>query len=282
MKHSASTVWMLLAVVLLCGCGGGERTSGPPSSPPSGPPSQGLDAAGNWQFSTTSMAGMPPATIAGSIVQSGVLIRGAVHVDGSNCFDRLTTMGLTGSLTGGNISLTSTSVAGQITTFTGSFTDNALTGTYSPGRFTGTYTITGGCANGDQGNVTGIKIPYIANILNGTFTTSGGGTFDMAGDIAQDSASSDEGSFGVTGTATIRTSCFSSGPIKSGTFPSGSFIMGTSVALEIEAGNGNIAFLGTWNLDKGEISGDYTVFGGTCDQTGTAVLVASSPWDYGP
>ena len=81
---------------------------------------------------------------------------------------------------------------------------------------------------------------------------------------------------------TFGPSCFSSGTITSGTFPSGSFIMGTSVALEFEAGNGTITFLGTWNLEKGEISGHYTVFGGTCDQTGTAVLVASSPWDYGP
>jgi len=191
-------------------------------------------------------------------------------------------MGLTGTLTGGNISLTSTAVAGQVTTFTGSFTDSALTGTYSPGQFTGTYTINGGCANGDQGKVTGIKIPYIANTLNGTFTTSGGGTFDVAGDIAQDSASSGEGSFGVAGTVTFSASCFNSGTITSGTFPSGSFIMGTSVALEFETGNGTIAFLGTWDLDKGEISGEYTVSDGTCDQTGTAVLVASSPWDYGP
>src|SRR5207244_979215 len=137
---------------------------------------------------------------------------------------------------------------------TGSFTDSALSGPNSPGQFTGTYTINGGCANGDQGKVTGIKIPYIPNALNGTFTTSGGGTFDVAGDIAQDSANSDEGSFGITGTVTFGTSCFSSGKITSGTFPSGSFIMGTSVALEFEAGNGTITFLGTWNLEKGEIS----------------------------
>jgi len=284
MRHLSSTSWLLFsALVLLCGCGGGARSSGPTSAPTSGPPQQGPNIVSNWQFSTTStLTGRPPLTIAGSINQSGSSVSGAVHVDGSNCFDRLTTMGLTGTLTGGNISLTSTAVAGQVTTFTGSFTDSALTGTYSPGQFTGTYTINGGCANGDQGKVTGIKIPYIANTLNGTFTTSGGGTFDVAGDIAQDSASSGEGSFGVAGTVTFSASCFNSGTITSGTFPSGSFIMGTSVALEFETGNGTIAFLGTWDLDKGEISGEYTVSDGTCDQTGTAVLVASSPWDYGP
>jgi hypothetical protein len=276
--------WVLSVLVLLCGCGGGPGTSHSPSSPPSGPlsgpPAQVQSSSGNWQFSTTSTSGMPPLTIAGSISLSGSSVSGAVHVDGSNCFDRMTTIGLTGTLTGGNISLTSTPVGGQVTTFTGSITDNALTGTYSPGRFTGTYTINGGCADGDQGNVTGSKILYIANTLNGTFTTSGGGTFDVAGDVAQDSASSHEGSFGVTGTVAFSSPCFSSGTITSGTFPSGSFIMGTSVALEIATGNGTIAFHGTLNPDQGEISGDYTVFGGTCDQTGTAVLVTTSPWDY--
>lgn len=280
MKHSASSLWLLWALVLLCGCGGGERPSGTPSSPPSGPPAQGSNAAGNWQFGTTSTAGMPPATIAGSIAQSGVSVSGAVHVEGSNCFDRLTSIGLTGALTSSDMSLTSASVAGQVITFTGTISDDALNGTDS--AFTGTYTINGGCANGDQGNVTGIKIPYIANILNGTFTTSGGGTFDVAGNIAQDSASSDEGSFGIAGAVTFSRSCFSSGTITSGTFPSGSFIMGTSVALEIKTDNGTLTFLGTLNRDRSEIRGAYTVVGGTCDDTGTAVLAVSSPWDYGP
>ena len=104
----------------------------------------------------------------------------------------------------------------------------------------------------------------------------------VAGDIAQDSTSSDEGSFGIAGTVTFSGSCFSSGTITSGTFPSGSFIMGTSVALEIKTDNGTLTFLGTLNRDRTEIRGAYTVVGGTCDDTGTAVLAVSSPWDYGP
>ncbi|MGA2236502.1 MAG: hypothetical protein ABSG23_13595 [Terriglobales bacterium] len=281
-KLTSSFSWLLSVLVLLCGCGGGPGTSysGSPSGSPSGPPAQGQSISSNWQFSTTSTVGMPPLTIAGSISLSGTSLSGAVHVDGSNCFDRLTTVDLTGTLTGSNISLTSASDAGQVATFTGTIPNNALSGTYSPGQLTGTYTINGGCANGDQGNVTGVKILYVANTLSGTFTTSEGGTFDVAGAVAQDSASSHEGSFGVSGTVTFSSPCFSSGTITSGTFPSGSFILGTSVALEIATGNGTIAFVGTLNPDQGEISGDYTVSGGTCDQTGTAVLVTSSPWDY--
>lgn len=267
MKQLAN-IFHISLLVLLCGCGGGGKTSGPP---PQGT-NIANNIAGNWQFSTTStVPGTAPMKIAGSINLSGSAVSGAVHVEGSNCFDRLTTIGLTGTLTGSNISLTSTPAGGQITTFTGSLTDTG---------FTGTYTINGGCADGDQGNVTGIKIPFIANILSGIFTASGGETFDVAADIAQGSSASLEGSFAITGTATFRTSCFSSGTIMTGTFSSGSFIIGTSVSLLIQTGNGTVAFLGTENLDKGEISGNYTVVGGTCDQTGTGVLTTSSPWDY--
>ena len=282
-KRSSSSSWLLSVLILFCGCGGGERTSHPPSgslpSPTSGPPTQGQNITGNWQFSMTStVSGMPSTAIAGSIAQSGASVSGAVHVDGSNCFDRLTTIGLTGTLTGSDILLTSTSVNGQITTFTGTISDDALNGADS--AFTGTYTITGGCAHGDHGSVAGIRIPFIGNTLNGTFTASGGATFDVAGDEAQSSSPSPEGSFGISGTVSFRTSCFSSGTIKPGTFPSGSFVIGRSVALEIKTDNGTVTFLGTLNQDRSEILGAYTVVGGTCNDTGTAVLTVSSPWDY--
>jgi hypothetical protein len=268
MKQLSSTSWLLSALVLLCGCGGGVRTSGPTS----GSPPQGLNIAGNWHFSTTStVSGTPPVTIAGSISQSGSSVSGAVHVDGSICFDRLTTIGLTGTLTGSNIALTSESVDGQVITVAGSITDRA---------FTGTYTINGGCASGDHRNVTGIRIPFIANQLSGTFTTSGQKTFSVVGDVAQSSGASLDGSFGISGTVTFSTPCFSSGTVTPGTFSSGSFIMGRAVALEIETSNGILTFLGTVNLDRSEVSGDYTISGGTCDDTGTAVLYVTSPWDY--
>jgi hypothetical protein len=63
-------------------------------------------------------------------------------------------------------------------------------------------------------------------------------------------------------------------------FPSGSYILGTSVALEIATNNGMVGFLGRMNPATGEIDGEYAVSGGTCDQTGTAVLSAIGSWDY--
>ncbi len=274
MKRLANILW-LAAVVVLCGCGGGYDAASKAGFPDPKPPDPGPHAQNvtkNWQFTTMSaVSGIPSMTIAGSISQSGLSVGGAVHVGGSACFDRLTTVRLTGDLTSGNISLSSTSVAGQVITFTGSFNGSTLTGTYA---------ITGGCADGDHGNVTGSEIPFIANSLDGTFTTSGGGTFSVTAGEAQNASADPEGSFAISGKVTFNTSCFASGTITPGEFPSGSFIMGTTVALAIETGNGTLAFLGTLDRDKSEISGDYTVSGGTCDQTGTALLVVSSPWDY--
>ena len=280
MKFEMKSASCLLPVLLLlCACGGTRAPSPAVApSPVPDPTAHDRDISGNWQFSTTSAMGMAPATIAGSIVQSGASISGAMHVDASNCFDQLTTVGQTGILTGSDLSLTSTSANGQVTSFIGTISDDAFNGADS--AFTGTYTMSSGCANGDHGSVTGIRIPVIANTLNGTFTTAGGEKFDVAGGEAQNSTPSIEGSFGISGTVSFRTSCFSSGTITPGTFPSGSFIIGTSVALEIETDNGTVIFLGTLNRERNEISGNYVVAGGTCDQTGTAVLAVSSPWDY--
>jgi hypothetical protein len=103
----------------------------------------------------------------------------ALHADGSNCFNRLTPIGLAGALTAGNTFLTFTALDGQVVTFTES-SANAT--------FTGTDSKTVGCAASDWERVTGINIPYIANQLNGTFSSSAEGTLNLAGDIAQRAA----------------------------------------------------------------------------------------------
>jgi len=279
MKQLSRALGLLSTLLVLCGCGGGTKASGPPAgSSSSGPPAQGLNAAGNWQFSATSTLGKLPTTIAGSIAQSGVSVSGAVHLDGSNCFDHMATIGLSGTVNGSDMALSSPPVSGQVVTFTGTVGDDAVYGTNS--AFNGMYKVKGGCANGDEGSVTGVRIPYIGNSLKGTFTTSKDETFDVTGDEAQSSTPSAAGSFGITGTVTFGTSCFSSGTITPGTFPSASFIIGTSVALGIATDNGTVTFLGTLNSDGTEIRGAYSVVGGTCDDTGTAVLTISNPWDY--
>jgi hypothetical protein len=265
----------LSATVLFCGCGGTTGPGSAPGSSASAVPSAPATSItpGNWQFAAAStVAGKPPLTFAGSIVQAGTAVNGALHVDGSNCFDRLTTISLTGTVTAESTSLTSAAVDGQVVTFTGNFADYI---------FSGTYRINGGCAAGEQGRLTGINVWNIGKSVSGTFTNSAQKTFNVVGTIAQSNSASSEGSFGITGATTFDTPCFSAGTIQSGTFPSGSFILGMSVALEVETGNGILTFLGTLNQDgSGDVSGNYTVSGGVCDDSGTAVLHVAGAWDY--
>jgi hypothetical protein len=280
MKHLAKILWLVPALVLLYGCGG-ERTPGSTpgstsanSGPSSDPPPQGLNIAGNWQFSTRSTAGTPPWTIAGSISQSGSKVGSVLHVDGSSCFEQPTAIRLTGTLAGGNISLTSTPVRGQVITLAGTITKKDG----FPYQLTGTYTIDGGCASGEQGSVTGDSVGAFNGSWYGNLTTAGGADIHWGTDQLGQVGPSSEGSFGLTGNFNFDGACFNSGKLTPGTYPAPSYILGTSVALKIPTDNGTIAFVGTAGPDEGGlIRGTYTVTGGSCESTGTGYL---SPWEY--
>jgi len=286
MKGSAA-IFALTATVLLCGCGGvpgstpavsTSTSSGTAPPPPATPPAPNV--AGNWQFSAVSAApGTPSFSFGGSISQTDSAATTALHVDGSKCFNRLTTLGLTGTVAADTTSLTSTAIEGQVVTFTGTFASNAGNATFNIATFIGTYSITGGCASGDHGTITGLSIPYIANLLSGTFTNSAQQTFSVTGDIAQSAGPSSVGSSEISGTVAFDTPCLDAAMIKPGAFPSGSFILGTSVAFEFDTSATTLTFLGTLSQDRSQISGSYSV-SGRCNDTGTAVLRVTSPWDY--
>ena len=165
-----SIKWLVTVLVLLCGCGGGTRTLRLPSTSTSGPPPQDLNIPGNWELATRSTLGVSALAIAGSIIQSGSTLSGAVHLDGSSCFEQATAIGLTGTLTDGNISLTSAPVNDIIISLTGTITKRDG----YPYQLNGTYTTDGGCAGGDQGNVIGYSVDGISGPWNGNLTTGGG------------------------------------------------------------------------------------------------------------
>jgi hypothetical protein len=104
-----------------------------------------------------------PLTIAGSITHSDSSA-GEVHVDGSNCFDQRTAVALTGTLTNGSVSLTSTAVDGQVITLAGTITKKDG----YPYQLTGRYTVDGGCASGDQG--TSLAIVWMESTESGMAT----------------------------------------------------------------------------------------------------------------
>ena len=240
----------------LCGCGGGvERiAAGGGGGGGTQPPAPNI--AGNWQLRLTSTAGTPPATIAGNIAQSDGSLSGALHLDGSNCFDPANTVGVTGTRSDNNISLTSTSIAGQVITFTGKIANNTAVGTYE---------INGGCADGDQGSIEGFKIPVLTGGWRGRTNIS-----DQLGDLiislSQGSASAD-GTFGLSGTTTKTTyPVCEEGAIASGTLTTtGSWIIGTRVFLQIQTANGRVDFSGTADQAGFPITGGLHYVGGPCD-----------------
>ncbi len=277
MKYFALTFWLTM-LMLLSGCAGGKQElSGTgvvapipsPSVPPLVPNPQ--DISGNWQFDTRSISGNPAMPIAGALTQSGDSITAVVHIDGSNCFDHLASVGLTGSLTDGNLALTSAPVNGQVITFAGNITIKMN----SPDTLTGTYVINGGCASGDNGNLTGETIHSVTGNWAGDLTSTTGEVNRIAVELRQGAVGSD-GSYGLTGTVYFESGvCFQSGKITPETFPSGSYVLGNAANFEIETDNGVIVFLGRAEGD-GLIRGNFTVSGGTCESAGTGYL---SPWE---
>jgi hypothetical protein len=296
MKRLAS-ILAIFAGVLLWGCAESpapiQKTSAstpPTTTSPVTRPAPNI--AGNWQFTATSSTGANPFSIAGGISQADTTAGGALHIDNSSCFDRLITRSLAGTVSPDTTaSLTATGSDGQVVILTGNFKNPTyFYGTVVYATFAGTYTVDGGCAAGDHGTVEG---SYVDNIgrqsdptqLSGTFTNgSAQQIFHATGNIVQNGSVSGAGSFEFTGNATLDTPCLGAGTITAGTYPSGSFILGTAVRLEFDTANGTLTFLGTLNPDRNNITGNYTVSGGTCNESGTAVLSLSSAglgyWDY--
>jgi hypothetical protein len=228
--------------------------------------------AGNWNFTISSpVQGTSPVTIGGSITQSGTMLGGVVHVNGWTCFDYMTAVSLSGNLTDDKMSLTSTAVNGQVITVTGSVSKPIEAGPY---WLSGTYVVRGGCADGDQGSVTGNTVDSVAGYWGGNFTAEDGTTFYMNGQLDQDGPNS-EGSYGISGQLSIDNPCLKSGTITSGTFPDASYILGSSVVLDIKTDNGVMTFTGTAD-GSGLIRGTYKVDSGPCISTGIGYL---SPWE---
>jgi hypothetical protein len=122
----------------------------------------------------------------------------ALHVGAANCFNRPTAIDMATTVSADDTAVTFTPLDGQVVTFS-EYSTNAT--------FTGTDTNNGGRAAGGRGRVTGIDIPYIANELNGTSTSSAQGILTWQGDIAQRAAQTLKLALKSRGTVTSDRSC---------------------------------------------------------------------------
>jgi hypothetical protein len=218
---------------------------------------------------------------------------GTVHIDNPTCFDPLISRSLAGTLSPDTTSLVVTGSDGQVVTLSGSFTDlmyNVMVNGTIFTTFVGTYKVEGGCAAGDHGTVTGAYVysigpEYDPFPWSGTFTNSSTQqTLHATGTVVESTNADPAGSFGIGGGATFDNACLSAGNIKTGMSPSASFILGTSVTIEFDTSSGSLNFVGTLDQNTNKISGNYSITGSSCDQTGSAVISIATGcpgcWDY--
>lgn len=249
-KRLASILVFSSVTVLLTACGS-SGNSGATVTPPPTPTYPAL--TGNWSLSAMSQVTSLTYIMGGYITNTNGAVSGTIHLLNSGCYAITTDVPITGTVsTSGAFTATSSAVATQVITISGTVTSTALTA--------GTYSITGGCATGDHGTVTGYAAPPYSNIYSGNFI-SVPSRITIATMIATTQTGPDvDGFYHVTGTATFSGSpCFSSGTISAST------IAGSYMAITITTSNGTVNFDGYDTDSTGKtVSGAYSVTGGIC------------------
>lgn len=252
---------------LLAGCSGTLTTTAPP-------PVEVTTGTGNWfilgLYETADY--IDPYSFGGSLVNNNGQLSGVMHIN-QPCFGSGTTdIPYTGTVDAkNNVSIQSSSVAGQILAFHGVMAADGSSIT------DGGFTITGGCTGSitagtvDEGPgaveyTTGFKMPALTGSWN-TSTDVSGPT--LSEEITQSPTPDSHGDYALTGTVTVQGSaCFTKGTLQPGSYISG--VLGQEVVLmndgsvlqvtlSVPYGGQNPPEVGTLTLYPGAITG------GNCD-----------------
>lgn len=267
MKH-AMVFPALGLLVMLVGCGGNVGNSAPtpmPTTTPIATPGITLSVADNWQFS------LAPASSADTLTHEilAVLhitasgIAGIAHMDDSGnanpCYVLGENIPLSGSVdAGGNISVTSAAVAGQVLTFTGILASDASS------ISSGNYIFKGGCAAGRNGLLTGIKFKPVVGVYSGTLDP-GGHNVAISADLTQSPGAT--GFLQVNGTvAYASTTCSTEFTIAA------SRLAGRFIELNLTAKDGKTSFL-YGNVDSLANQLELGDVDGTCGGGGYGTLI---------
>jgi hypothetical protein len=252
--------FVLLVVVcsafflISCGGGGSSSTSSSTMSTPSAIP----NISGNYDLTATSQVVANTSFIGGALnSDSAGHITGTMHVAQSSCYSLITDVPVTGTVNAqGQLSVTTASVGSQVVNVTANVSSDAST------ISSGTYTITGGCAGGDHGTITGFRMqPFTATYSGNFISVFGPPTVSVSVPLSQSSTADSDGFFHITGTATIGgTTCFSSATV------SNSVVAGEAMLLELTTNTGaTIDFVGLATDSSAKtVSGNYSVSGGAC------------------
>ncbi len=254
-----------LALLAFIGSMVGCTTSGFPLTGGTPPPTGYAFLTGNWVIQATSPSNSNPFTSLDGYVdeQSGDvgvndLTTAALQAQQpSSCYLGATLIPLQGALQATSLGLRSFSVNGQFVTVT-------ATKDATASHLTGTYSISGGCADGVTGTLTGTKYGVLTGIYKGSVSVNiPAETIQLT--LAQNVNGSGEGLFLETGSAIFTGfSCFTKGTIASGA----SSIIGNQVSLDIatdDASGAKLLLTGTLNTAANLLSiSSGTITGGSC------------------
>ncbi len=210
---------------------------------------------GNWSMTATSSGAAGTFYIGGNLTQTGSSLAGSMQVNNA-CINPSQVFAFTGTINGKDIALTSASAAGQVITVTGTET--------SVSAMTGTYTVTGGCDDGDTGNIAAAAVPSISATWSGPIASQGGPNVTLALSLKQATTASSDGSFALTGTgAYTNSSCSSTATVTS------AFIVGPTLVVNGTTDDGGNFFYTNVLLNNPasptNMKGTYQVSGGNCD-----------------
>jgi hypothetical protein len=258
-KHGWLTFWAS-ALFLSIGCSSGSSPN--PPTPPTPPAPTYPAITGNWSLTATTSVPGQNIQIGTYLTNSSGTVSGTLHILNSECYALTQDIPVTGTIsTVGALSITSSAVASQIITASGSISGSTLS--------SGSYSIAGGCAAGGKGTITGFIAPAFTNTYTGSFTSVSKLVIGTTVTTVQAGPDSD-GLYSVTGTATFSNSpCFSTGTI------SQSAVAGSYLAVTIATDNGGtVVFAGYYTDSTGAtITGDYQVTSGACSgDSGTGSL----------
>lgn len=183
MKGALHLLSSALALVVL-GCGG-STTMMPPPPPP----------VMNGSFGMAAVSTGPDTFLIGGPIQSnaGGTVSGTVRVDSSTstCFDFFTPLTLSGTVSStGQLSLTSSVYNLQTINIMGTLSADGKT------ISGGTFNITGGCAAGIHGTLSGFQVALINGSYNGTFM-AGGSSMGVSVKLSQ--GATPDTAFGLSG-----------------------------------------------------------------------------------
>jgi hypothetical protein len=218
MKRTLGLAVIPFICLVLTGCGGEIIRPVPPPDVTTG--------TGNWFIYGYYKVGVAiaPYSFGGSIVNNNGQLSGFFHID-QICFDSgATDVPYTGAVDSkNNVSITSSTVAGQVLKLTGTLSADGSALTQA------NFSITGGCT----GNITSATIPngpgtefattaYRVPELTGGWTAVAGRPLNISEQLSQAKASDGHGYYALSGTVSVQGSpCFTHGVLQPPSFVSG-------------------------------------------------------------